>query len=191
MIEILLLILVLWMGFKRDTSAHRRKFSRYIRGSVEEQVSLGTLAGQTLTSAVFDNTVNERTFVSSIVATWDVKNFTAGGAIGPLLCGIAHSDYSNAEIEAWVEDSGSWDEGDLVRQEIAKRKIRTVCELRAGATASDGFVANDGKPIRTKLNWIMLQGQTLRLWVFNLGGSAIATTIPIVQCSGHVNLWPR
>ncbi len=169
----------------------RRRMGRYIRGSVEEQVSLGTLAGQTLIRAGFDQTVNERTLVSSIVATYDVKNFTSGAAIGPLMVGIAHSDYTNAEIEAWIEDTGSWDEGDLVRQEIGNRKIRFVCELRAGATAADGFVANDGKPIKTKLNWILLQGQTLSLWVFNLGGSAIGTTIPIVQATGHVNLFPK
>ncbi len=164
---------------------------RYIRGSVEEQISLGTLAGQTLVSELFDNVVNERTLVSSVVATYDVKNFTAISGVGPLMFGLAHSDYTDAEIEDWVEDVGSWDEGDLVRQEIGRRKIRMVGELHAPDTASDASVLNDGVPVKTKLNWILLQGQTLRLWVFNLGAGALQTTIPILQCTGHANLFPK
>ncbi len=154
-------------------------------------MSLGTLAGQTLVSALFDNTVNERTFVSSLVANYDVANYTAANQQGPLLVGISHSDYSDAEIEAWVEDSGSWDEGDLVRQEVNQRRIRQVGVLDAPELLTRVTTLNDGKPIRTKLGWTLLQGQTLRLWVFNLGSSALATTIPIVQCTGHANLWPR
>ncbi len=164
---------------------------RYIRGSVEEQVSLGTLAGQTLVSALFDNVVNERTFVSSVVATWDMTNFTLQSDDGPILVGVAHSDYTDAEIEAWIEDADSWNEGNLVRQEVAKRKIRQVGTLKGAPEPIQTSVLNDGKPIRTKCGWILLQGQTLRIWAFNLGSGSLATTVPIVQCTGHANLWPR
>ncbi len=164
---------------------------RYIRGSVEEQVSLGTLAGQTLISALFDNVVNEKTLVSSVVATWDLSTYTPQADDGPFLVGLAHSDYTDAEIEDWVEDTGSWDEGDLVRQEIGARKIRSVGTIIGAANSSLHSQLQEGRMIKTKLNWILLQGQTLRLWVFNLGSGALATTVPIVQCSGHANLWPR
>ncbi len=132
-------------------------------------MSLGTLAGQTLVSALFDNVVNERTFVSSVVAKYDITNWTKGTDKGPILVGLAHSDYTDAEIEEWVEDADSWNEGNLVRQEIAKRKIRQVGVFETPDDANETLVLNDGKAIRTKCGWILLQGQTLRLWVFNLG----------------------
>ncbi len=171
----------------------RRRFRRYLRGTIDENLSLGTLAGKTVVGDDFDEVVNERTFVSSIDAVWAIAEYTAAAADGPILVGIAHSDYTDAEIEAWIESSQSWNEGDMVAQEVAKRKIRRVGMFRApvGATAGDIQVLNEGKPIHTKCNWILNQGQTLKQWAYNVGTSALATTVPIVSAQGHANLWPR
>ncbi len=170
----------------------RRRMGKYLRGNIDENLSVGTLTAGTLISAVFDETVNERTLVSSIVASWTLSNMTPGEGIGPLVVGVAHSDYTDAEIEAYIENTGSWNEGSLVEsREVGKRLVRRVGQFPIPPDASGGVVLNDGKPIKTKLNWIMTQGQTLRYWAYNQGTAAFATTDPDVRLQGHANLWPR
>ena len=164
---------------------------KYIRGSINEQLALATLAAATLVSATFDEAVQERTLVSSIVAAWSLSDFTDATGDGPIMVGVAHNDYSDAEIEAVIEATGSWDEGDLVQQELSKRKIRRI-GIFGGGVQSGGQdrVLNDGKVIKTKLNWILNQGQTLKVWAYNLGSSSL-TTGALVRTEGHANLWPR
>ncbi len=172
----------------------KRRMGKYIRGNVDENLSLTTLGPATLVGVAFDETVNERTFVSSIVAQWALDDFTPGADIGPIVCGVAHGDYTDAEIEAFVENTGSWNEGDMIQgREIGRRLIRVVGTFPSPGSdsAALGVVLNDGKPIKTKLNWTLLQGQTLRYWGYNTGTSAVATTIPNMRLHGHVNLWPR
>ncbi len=168
------------------------KFRRYIRGNVDESVTMSTLAARTLVVVPFDDTVNERTLISSLVARWSLDDFTSGGDIGPIMCGIAHSDYSATEITEWIDNTGSWSEADLIAQEVGSRKIRIVGVFETQVTTALGIaVLNNGKAIKTKLNWILNQGQTLDLWVFNLGSQPVATTVPNCFVQGHVNLWPQ
>ncbi len=169
----------------------RRRMGKYIRGTVDESTSFAALGAKDVATAVFDEAVNERTLVSSIVATYGLRSFTPIANAGPILVGVAHSDYSDAEIEEFLESSQSWNEGDLVAQEVAARKIRRVGMFGAPDDAEDTQTLNDGKPIKTKLNWILLQGQSLQMWVYNMGSAAVATTTPVVDAAGHVNLWPK
>jgi len=165
---------------------------RYIRGDIDDEMLLGTLNSKVVVSAALDQTVNERTLATSMVAIHAMINFTAGAADGPILVGIAHSDYSSAEIEAWIENQGSWDEGNLIGQEVGNRKIRKIGIFEVVDLAITGAtVLNDGKPIKTKLNWILNQGTTLRQWAYNLGTSALDTTDPTYHLQGHVNLFPK
>ncbi len=165
---------------------------KYMRGNVDENLDLGTLASRTLVSVAFDETVNERTLVSSIETLISMADFTPLDGVGPIVVGVAHSDYSDAEIEAVIENQGSWNEGDLVSQEISKRKVRTLGIFETPPSAGIGITSlNDGQSFKTKLNWILLQGQTLRLWGYNQGGSAVATTDPNITCVGHANLFSK
>ncbi len=163
---------------------------RYIRGNIAENLALGTLGANVLISGVTD-TVNERTLISSVVATYSLAGLTPGENIGPVFVGLAHSDYTDAEIEAWVENQTGWDEGDLASREIANRKIRRIGLFDEPATANLSVALNEGRTIKTKLNWIVNQGQGLSLWAYNTGTAAIATTDPNVHMQGHANLWPR
>ncbi len=163
-----------------------RKMGRYIRGSIDELLALGALAATTLVGVDFDETVNERSLVSTIVATWALSDTTIAANRGPVTVGVAHGDYTDAEIEAVIENTGSWNEGDKVQQEVAKRLVR-----RVGTLTPDGQIAllNDGKPVKTKLNWILNQGETLRLWAYNQG--SVALDAGAVRIQGHANLWPK
>ncbi len=167
----------------------RRPKGRYLKGQVDEGKSLSTLAAVTLLSDTFDESVEERTRISSLVATWSLTDFTSSAASGPVVVGVAHSDYSDAEIEAYIEVTTSWKEGDLVAQEIGQRKIRKIGVFADdGSSALDTVVLNDGKPIHTKLNWILTTGKTLKMWAYNQGSQPLVTG-SILQCQGHANLW--
>ncbi len=157
-----------------------------MKGNVDEVLALGTLAAATLISADFDEVVEEKMLVSSIVSTYSLRELTAASGAGPIVVGVAHSDYTDAEIEAWLETTDSWDQGDLVQgKEVRNRLIR-----RIGIFGSSG-VLNDGKPIKTRLNWLLRTGQTLSVWGYNRGASALATTDPQIVLEGHVNLWGK
>ncbi len=190
MIEMLLALILVIMAKKKG---RKRSFRRYLRGAVEVLGDLSALgAGVVVEFAmVGGGSVNERTFVSSIKCSWVLSNLTEQFSDGPIVVGVAHSDYSVSEIEAWLENAGSWDEGNLVQQEIAKRKIRRVGVFETPAQALGMVSLNDGRQITTKCGWILNQGQTLHFWAWNSGSSALATTAPELAVSGHANLWPR
>ncbi len=189
MLEILVIAIAMLVMAK--TPKRRRRMGRYIRGNVDEELTFGALGSRALVAAIFGETVNERTLVSSLVAKWSLDGLTLGENIGPFMVGVAHSDYTAAEVEAWIENTGSWNEGDLVQQEVGSRKIRQIGVFAAATIDLMAVTLNDGKSIKTKLNWILLQGQSLDLWVYNLGAAAVATTTPSIHCEGHANLWPR
>ncbi len=167
-------------------------FRKYIKGVVDEELDIGTLAARTLASVLFDQTVEEKTWCSSVKAVYSIDDYTPASGDGPLRIGLCHSDYSNAEIEEWIESTTSWKEGDLIQQrEVGKRLIRDVGVFQTPQDATGSYVLNDGKPIRTKMNMMLMTGQTLRLWAYNQGASAFATTDPNIHAAGHANLWPR
>ena len=176
---------------KKPSAARRRKFRKYLKGQVDHNLALGTLGAKTVIRTNVGDTVNERTFVSSARLSWSMDNYTKAATDGPILVGIAHGDYTAAEIEGWLENSDSWNEGNLVQQEISKRKIRLVGTFESPVDSAAASRLNDGKPITTKLGWILLQGQTISVWAYNLGSSAIGTTDPNVRAQGHANLWPQ
>ncbi len=168
----------------------RRRMGRYIRGNVEEELALAALAAGDVTSAVFDQAVVEQTFVSSLVASYAMAGLTVGADIGPFTVGIAHSDYTPAEIEEFLENTGAWDVSDKIAQEKAKRLIRVIGIFPGPPGGGlEAAVLNNGRPIKTKLNWTLISGKTLQLWVRNGGSQPVATTVPDIKVDGHINMW--
>ncbi len=166
---------------------------RYVRGNLDIDQALGTLASKTAVLASTD-TVIDRTLVSSVQATYTLSNIAEAANAGPIEIGVAHSDYTLAQVEEFLELATSWNETDLIDKEVQSRKIRRigVFDSPAAATAGTGaYTLNDGKPIKTKLNWIMTNGQGLNYFIYNLGTAALATSDPNVNIRGHANLWPR
>ncbi len=171
----------------------RRKFRKYLKGMIDTAFGLGTLSASTLIGANAPDSVTEKAWLSSVKAIWTMDDFTPTADRGPIVVGVAHSDYTDAEIEAWVENLGSWEQGDKVQQEIARRYIRRVGAFASphGGSALDIAVLNDGRPIHTKCGWQLSTGQTVRLWAYNAGSGDLATTAPNIHVQGHANLWPN
>ncbi len=176
---------------KHTGKSGKGRFRRYLKGRLDETLALGTLGAKVVISANSSDVVTEKAFLSSVKATWSLGAVTDAINVGPVEVGIAHSDYSSAEIEEYLENSGSWQEEDMISQEIGKRKIRSVGLLRSPDTVAGFSRLNDGKPITTKAGWIIQTGQGVRIWAYNMGSVAFATTDPQMQVQGHANLWPR
>jgi len=162
--------------------------SKYTPGNVSEKLELGALGALTAISQIFNDTVPDTMRCTSLKATYALQGFTPGSDDGPIMVGVAHSDYTTAEIEAWIELINSWDFGDLSQREVTERLIRKIGIFENPTLSSASTTLNDGKPIRTRLNWLLREGQSLRLWAYNLGES-ILTSSPEVLAQGKANLW--
>ncbi len=162
--------------------------SGYVKGSVDVTSTLGTLASKDVTSTAEPNVMTEAGRVSSLAATWSMNDFTDAVGDGPISVGVAHSDYSDAEIEEFIENAASWDRGDMIAQEVGKRKIRQVGVFSTTGVALSIDALNDGRPIKTKLNWPLSTGDTLRFWSYNQGSSALGTGA-VLTVLGHANLF--
>ncbi len=115
--------------------------------------------------------------------------------VGPLLFGLAKSDYSDAEIEAWVENASGFTRANLIQQEISKRHIKHVgtfdfpsieTGVAAGKVKAD--LINNGRPIHTRLNWRIVEGTSISIWIYNAGDVAVvATSGQDIITSGKLN----
>ncbi len=193
MVEIFLLLAIL-IGMAKRKGSRRRRMTGYMKGMIEENLSLGTLASGVLVSDTWDEAVVERTLISSIKVTWSLDNLTPSQ--GPFRFGVAHSDYTDAEIQEVIDNAGAWDPGNKISQEISKRLVRTIGVFASETVGSStlniqDLVLNDGKPVTTKLNWMLQTGDTLKMWVHNRGADAVSVTVPVLKADGHANLWQR
>ncbi len=165
----------------------------YLRGQIDHNQLLGTLAGVTAIASGLSSgeVLVRRAWLSSIVCSYSVQNWTKGATVGPLIIGVSHNDYTASEIDAWMETTNSWDQGDKIQQEIGRRKIRKIGTLVSADATDEARRMNDGKPVRTKCGWQLEVGDTVKFWMYNDGTTAFATTDPRVSCQGHANLWPN
>ncbi len=160
----------------------------YLKGQVNETLQLGTLAADALIIDTFDETVSATSLISSIVATWALDGMVAGQ--GPILFGVSHSDYTAAQVEAVLENTGAWSQGSKVEQEIANRLVRIIGTfVGKQGTGTNDIQFNDGVPVKTKLNWKFQVGQTLEMWAYNISQAALTTADPAMRALGHVNIW--
>ncbi len=176
---------------KDKSGGKYRRSGQYLKGNVDESLSLGTLAASAVVGDQWDEVVNERTRISSILVTWMIDNITSPQ--GPIVFGVAHSDYSDAEILEVIQNAGSWDSGNKISQEQAKRLVRVIGTLQADGdfAGTTDYRFNEGRPKHTKLNWMLQTGDTLKMWAFNRSAGALATTVPTLRADGHANLWQK
>ena len=173
---------------KRNTG---RKFRKYIKGAVNGEQNISGLGPAAANRQVLPDSVTEKTWISSIRAAWALSNYTPAADAGPLMVGFAHSDYTVGEIEGFLESVDSWNEANLVEQEVARRKIKIVGIFDAPDAVTEEAVLNDGKPIRTKLGWMLSTSQTVAQWTYNTGdASTSGASSAQITVRGHANLWP-
>ncbi len=141
-------------------------------------VALGTLnAGIALSNSLTAVAINAYRAVS-LSCSWSI--FGIAGTDGPVTVGYAHSDYSVTEIKECLESNASIDRGDKIAMEQSNRLIRIVGTFLPGGQAS----LNDGRPVKTRLNWYIGTGDTVNVFVMNEG--ITMTTGALVNLNGQM-----
>ncbi len=158
----MLLILIVGLAKRKPT---RRRFNlRKVR--VVDAATVGALATLTLVTDVITNAAVQRMRFISLKASYAWSDLAVED--DGMSFGVAHSDYSDAEIEECLESATAIDLGDKVAQEKAARLVREIGTFGGNTdTAGGGVMFNDGKPVTTKLNWLMAPGDQLKFWMRN------------------------
>ncbi len=99
--------------------------------------------------------------------------------------GMAHSDYTAAEVEECLEAQTAINPGNKVGQEQANRLVRSVGTVAGQGLAGASLGFNDGKPVKTKLNWHMAIGDALNVWIRN-GSQVVYTTGSALRVQGTI-----
>ncbi len=180
MFEILAVLLALVLAAKKGRGRRR---GRLIKGVIKLQEALTTLAPNT---GLLDptDTVDDAAFIISVHATYALVGNTAGE--GPIKLYWAHSDYSLAEVEEFIELTTGWSEMDEVSKEISKRKIRAIGQISGGVSGES--LAN-GEVVKTRIGFMVQEGQGLNL-VSYMDGTAPLTTGASVFVTGHAWIRP-
>ena len=179
MLEIMLALCVL-------LAAHRRRKRRYNLRKVRISASsaLGALAALDVVSNVVINAAADTYRLISVIASYgwsDKAQIDDGAAFG-----LAHSDYSAAEIEECLEAVTAIDLGDKIAQERANRLVREIGTITGSTEITGaGLPFNGGRRVKTRLNWLMSIGDQLQLWIRN-GSGVVYTTGSVITIDGEV-----
>ncbi len=154
---------------------HPKRRSNLRRVRVASSSAVGALASlDVVINAITQVSANRYRAISFICSyNWSNKSAADDAAV----FGLAHSDYSAAEIEECLESQAGIDQGDKVAQEQANRLVRLIGQFSSGGEGgvSGGAQFNDGKTIKVRLNWLMGIGDTITLWIRNASGTVFVT----------------
>ena len=147
---------------------------------VDGSVALLTLGANVVVGGDLTQVSNEAYRVLSLKALWSRRAGTSGE--GPIVYGVAHGDYTDAEIEECLENDSVLTRGDKIAAEQSNRLVRRIGQFE-GSGAEE--VEADGRPVTVRLNWLMATGDALRLWAWNKSGGSL-TTGALILVNGNM-----
>ncbi len=168
-------------------SRKRRRFNlRRVR--VATAPAVGALASRDVTAVALTDVTVDPLRMISFNATYA---WVDSGAIGDgaLEFGLAHGDYTAAEIEECLEAAGGINQSDKTEQERANRLVRRIGTITDATTAAGQEKQfNEGRQVKTKLNWRIGTGIALNIW-FRNGSGTVYTTGSAMAVLG--DLWVK
>ncbi len=153
----------------RKRSRKARPFNlRKVR--INTRVALGALVADSLVAGGITNSSTNPYRIMSVELSYSIVDLGATADDGQTF-GLAHGDYTAAEIEACLEASGAIDVGDMIARETSNRLVRELGSMQGAPGTGAGRSHNNGQPVKTKLNWGMSLGDTIRVWCRNNSGN--------------------
>ncbi len=163
MLEILL-FLAICIGYAKRRPYKRRRYSlRKVTNS--SQQGLTALAAGDVEVFAWSGVTTGTLRVVSIVVTWSAS--FAAVADGGMQFGVAHSDYTAAQVEECLEANGSMDPGAKILNEQANRLVRAIGTMHSSEVIQGEVTFNDGRPMKTRLNWLLSPGDRINVWIRN------------------------
>ncbi len=189
MLELLLIgIIAIAMAHKNYGKKSYHKNYRLRKVRIAASAALGALATKDVVVSAITSAVADKLRLISVnfSYTWvDIAAAVDGG----MEFGLCHSDYSAAEVEECLEAANSIDLGDKVTQEQANRLVRSIGSMSSvSAATGQEAVFNDGRKMKTRLNWLLSAGDTLNVWMRN-GSGIVYTTGSSIEIQGE--LWVK
>ncbi len=189
MLEIVLLLTALAVTLLAHKGYGKRKYHRNYKLRRVRLATTSALGALGAGAVVANNIVNAAADTYRLISvdcsySWSGKQEVDDAAT----FGLAHGDYTAAEIEESLEAITAIDLGDKVAQEQANRLVREIGTF-AGSTAgvaNAGAIFNDGRRMKVRLNWAMSIGQQVTLWIRNSSG-VVYTTGSVITMNG--DLW--
>ncbi len=156
---------------------------------INSQASPGALAAGAVVEEAIVSATTDPLRIITLEASYSWSDIAAAIDDGCVF-GVAHSDYDATEIEECLESFASIDLGDKIAQERSKRLVREIGTISSAGVVAVGGSApfNDGRPVKTRLNWMMSTGDQLVMWIRNASG-AVWTTGSRVTVAG--NIWVK
>ncbi len=182
MLEIIIIILLAGPAMARHGKGRKRSYNLR-RVSITPFVALGALVAGVVVVTGLTGTSDAQYRLVSATMSWSMHNHTPGE--GPISVGYAFGDYTVTEIKEALESTSSISSGNKVLGEQANRWVRKIGQF-SGQNASE--VLNDGKPIKTRLNWAVQIGSVVNMFAYNNDTNDL-TTGSVVGVMG--DLWVK
>ncbi len=158
--------------------ARKRRFNLR-KAKTTAELPLATLATDTAVKVALVSAADGPYRCMSVTLTWVLKGLTSGE--GPITVGLAHSDYTVAEIKEAIESAGAISLGSKIEQEQGNRLVREIGTFDSNLSSA----LNEGEPIKTRLNWRMNVGDTPVAFAYNNDDNSL-TTGAILHVSGPI-----
>ncbi len=163
------------MAKKRSRRGSRIRVARFAA-----DLTLAALAAGDMISLndLVANNGGQRVFAVSMDVTTTIRAATPGE--GPVQVGVAHGDYTAAEIEEWYESQAGMDPTDKVAQEKNGRLCRDIGQF---SLVGANEVLNNGNLKRVKLGFLLEDSKGIDAWAHT---STLLTTGAVVNFSGKL-----
>ncbi len=156
-----LMLMLLFVLMARKPARGRRRYSLR-KVNATPTITVGNLAVSTVVTGTVYGNADGAYRIMSFSGIWTLSDNTAND--GPLVVGFAHADYTVTEIKECLESASSISIGNKVLNEQADRLVRVV-GVFPGLSPDEAL--NDGRPIKTRLNWAIPIGTNLNIFAYN------------------------
>ncbi len=189
MLEIFLIMIVgILIPIAAARRRRRRRNPNFFMQHFVAQLPLGTLGSSTVVKQAVTAALETKQKMISVDCQFSIDNYTNTPLDGPLVVGFNHSDYTVGEVQEALDTpvSNQGSRTEIERNRRWVRRVGTLVPIGINDGTIGSMVLRNGQPIRTKLNWVINDGDALEFFALNSGSSGLATGA-VLNISGTIH----